>query len=96
MTEKTLLVEEGGTNTEVFIALRGSIKYYRRMPGHRKINVKDKMPIVGITEEFVASNAKEKKPVPAFLNRTGTIIPDDKSHASFGNANYLANKKLRD
>ena len=97
LTEKTLLVEEGGTNTEVFIVLRGTVKYFRRLPGHRKIKVKDRMPIVGINEEFVASNEKTKKPNPGAADffRTKTVIPDDPDDAT-GSMKYKVLKKIRE
>ena len=60
LCEKTLLVEEGGTNTEVFIILRGTIKVYRRLPGQKVIAVKDKKPIVTTSDESAVADFSSK------------------------------------
>ena len=44
LTEKQLLAEEGGVNTQVFIVLKGGVQFFRRMPGDKKITVVDKKP----------------------------------------------------
>ena len=46
LNDKTLLAEEGGINTEIYIILQGGIQVLRRMPDDKKINVRDRMPII--------------------------------------------------
>ena len=46
LTDRTLLAEEGGINTEVYIVLQGGILVFRRMPGDKEVTVRDRAPIV--------------------------------------------------